>query len=102
MVTTLHSDDPETTTPISESKIECVFPTYPSKRTFYEQRVKLFLNFSKSSSWASVVLAHVYRASSQFSFRFPGSDADLGLNRPGFCGIPTLTVFTLMVTMIFC
>jgi hypothetical protein len=31
MVTTLHSDDPEMTTPQPQSEIECVFPTYPSK-----------------------------------------------------------------------
>lgn len=31
-----------------------------------------------------------------FSFFSGGSDADLWLNRPGICGIPTLTVLTIV------
>jgi hypothetical protein len=83
-----------------------VFFLSTPQRTFYE-RVKLFINFSNQSHgqalfWLTyTALLISVRFDLPLSFRFPGSDAaDLGLNRPGFCGIPTLTVFTLMVTMI--
>jgi hypothetical protein len=47
MVTTLHSDDPEMTTPNLRAKSSVFFLPTP-QRTFYE-RVKLFINFSNQS-----------------------------------------------------
>jgi hypothetical protein len=96
MVTTLHSDDPETTTPISESKIECVFPTYPSsKRTFYEPACERSSpsTFPNQVYGQALFLAHVYCAcaSSQsvfVSFRFPGQRCGPWAQSAGFLRDP--------------
>lgn len=112
MVTMLHSDDPEMTTPSIQAKSSVFFPIH--KEPFYERVKLLSETFLPSSQWASVVLlgSHLYCAffsvflslgRALYSlFRFPGSDANLWLNRPGFCGILILllTVLTEMVKMI--
>lgn len=89
MVTTLHSDDPEMTTPQPPflSKIDVCFFLTQTKEPFLRACEALF-KFSSSIKvfWASVVvvwytlycaLFSLILVSLDFLFWFPGSDADL-------------------------
>jgi hypothetical protein len=75
-------------------------PTPHQREPFTSQRVKEALPqhfqikfMGKRCFWLTYTALALLL--SQFSFRFgsPGSDADLGLNRPGFCGIPILPTY---------
>lgn len=101
-MTTLHSDDPEMTTPI-QAKSSAFFLTNPQREPFLRAACEalLFLIFHRIMGKRCFGLLSSYTAipSVLFCFLFLftlGSDADLVLNRPGFCGISqiTLTVLT--------